>query len=189
MNMSINIMKNSGFRKTLPEKMFYNRYFFLSEKTNMLDFVLFKPNSKKVAGEIYLRKSDKNFRPDYSGSSIIVDYIAAYRYNKGNGTSLMNFAKKYSKDNGCNGYLVLSADPAFMPNKVPHTFYRKQGFTTLDESTDKKLDNFIKHNKNARHTDFLSMLMYYPAPQKNIKRRGLLGIYDNLMNLIKYYQT
>ena len=189
MNLSVNIMKNTGYTKTLPKKFLYLRSLCTLTSPALLDYVMFKPNSKRLAANIVLKKTDKIFRPDYGGKSLVVEYVAAYRHDNGDGTSLINFAKNFSKKNGCNGYLVLDADPSFTPNRVPHIFYRKQGFTTLNEKIDKKMDEFIKENKTATYMDFLSMLMYYPAPDKNIRRKGFLGIYDDLMNIIKYFRT
>ena len=74
---------------------------------------------------------------------------------------MLDFAKKIAEKSGCNGSVVLKADESFSPQKIPHLFYRKNGFTTLDKKIDQKMDTFIKKGKTATYKDFPSLVMYY----------------------------
>ena len=58
--------------------------------------------------------------------------------------------------------MTLKADGSYMPQKIPHIFYRKFGFSTFDKKTDKNLDKFIANNLNATSNDFPCLLMHYP---------------------------
>lgn len=105
--------------------------------------------------------------PDYDGNILMISMIESYKKNQGIGKGMINFAKHFSKQNGCNGEIVLFADCSLTPKRVPHLFYRKQGFTTLNKIKDFKMDMFIKKNKDATWDDFSSMRMFYsPSMQK-----------------------
>ena len=63
--------------------------------------------------------------------------------NKGWGTYFMDFAKRQSYREGCEGRLYLVA---YNSISVPQIFYKKQGLLAVDKSVDKKLDNCIKNH-------------------------------------------
>ena len=127
-------------------------------------------------------KSNIPLRESYKGPILIIDFINTRINNKGYGSVLINFAKNYSKKIGCNGYVVLKADSSFTPNRVPHLFYRKQGFSSFDPITDKKMDKFIRKNKDATHRDFRAIVMHYPAnpPKQNALKKAITQIRNYL---------
>ena len=131
-------------------------------------FVLFSKKTGKVEGEMICHKSSMELRDDYSGKTLAIDFLIANKRKLGVGKALIDFAKKFSKQMGCNGYIFLKADPFITPNSAPHIFYRKCGFSTLDEKFDTKIDKYIKKNQDASWRDMPAKLMFYP-PQKQDK--------------------
>ena len=93
-------------------------------------------------------------------------------------TIAIDFAKKYSERNGCNGHILLKATSIY--ENTPHLFYRKQGFSTLDPEIDKKMDKFIKSGIEASSLDFRDMLMFYPPKKEDEKKNILQKIIDFL---------
>lgn len=165
----------------LPDKLIYLRSVNTVMKPHQQEFVIFTPNSKNISGIMHCHKSKQQFREDYNGATLCIDFLSAIKREQGFGKSLINFAKNYSKQIGCNGYLCLMADGEFTPDKVPHVFYRKQGFTTLNEETDKKLDRLIRRKRDGQWNDFPNELMFYPSPSKNESfKEKFLAILDNL---------
>ena len=116
------------------------------------------------------------FRDDYKGDTLAIDFIGTDKENKGLGTTIIDFAKNYSEQIGCNGYIVLKAVSHFSKDSSPHIFYRKLGFTSLDENFDKNLDSFIKNKQKANPDIFPEKLMFYPE-EKN------LGLFEKIKNL------
>ncbi len=106
----------------------------------------------------------------------------------GFGTAMLNLARRYSQQVGCGGRFHLSADVGFMPNRIPHIFYRKFGMSTGDPGIDKKLDKFIARGKDATWNDFKTMPMYYPpmASQEQPKRTVFQKILHNFENILKF---
>jgi len=84
---------------------------------------------------------------------------------QGLGKKLLQYATKMSEELGCGGRIFLGADPQFIPNEVPHIFYRKFGMNTESENVNNKLDKFIKEGKQATIKDFHKIKMYYPPVQ------------------------
>ncbi len=101
--------------------------------------------------------------------SLYIWFLSSNCSGQGYGTAMLNFAIKHSKQIGCNGNFHLTADTSFMPNRIPHIFYRKFGMNTTTPAINKKLDKFIAHKKNATHRDFEIANMYYPPLQNKNK--------------------
>lgn len=137
------------------------------------------------AGFLVCHKSNLNLRDDYNGNSHAIDFICTPKNNHRYGTRLLNFAKNLSKQIGCNGYVFLKSDISFTPNRIPHLFYRKNGFSTLNQKTDEKLDAFIKTGKNATLRDFSSMNMFFPAPQEPPKDTLFSKAMNNFNRIVK----
>lgn len=132
---------------------------------DIFEFYSGEPNNK--IGTLVCHKSNMNFRPDYKGPVLAIDFLETTVHDRGDGSKIIKFAENYSKETGCNGYMVLKTDSTFTPERTPHTFYRKMGFTTRNRKIDRKLDRLLRKNKSAKFGDFHSMLMVYPAlPQK-----------------------
>ena len=131
------------------------------DQTNFIAFTTTKPTNY---GRFITSTMNTLFRPDYNGKALTLDFV-----------------KNYSKQNGCNGYIVTTSYCGFTPNKIPHLFYRKQGFSTLDKAYDKKLDKFIKNNQYATQYDFFSKLMYYPELKR--KENFFEKTFNKIINL------
>lgn len=165
------VLRNKTYpTRSFPEKFLYQRRI-VKAREPIEEFVL--TDKGKLVGEIVCQKSTAQWRDDYLGNCLIINFIKTTKQNKGYGKYLIDFAKNYSKQRGCNGYLLLKSDTSFTPHRIPHLFYRKQGFTTLEPKIDKKMDRFIKENKDAKHTDFKSMLMFYPSKETKNKNKFL----------------
>ena len=75
----------------------------------------------------------------------------------------MNFAKHESVKKNCGKRISLVA---YNYEKSPHAFYYKQGFVTLDERTNKILDEYVKNHWIPFRWD--AMEMYLPEEDSNI---------------------
>ena len=163
----------------LPKVLFYKRPTRSIMHPPQTEYIAFSTNGDKNWGELIIHKSSLQHREDYSGNTLAIDFIASKEKRKGLGGAMIKFAKNLSKQKGCNGFLVLKADSTIDSHRVPHIFYRKQGFTTLDKKIDNKLDMFIKNNQQATSNDFSTQLMYYPAPPKK------QGFWDKIKGFLK----
>lgn len=162
--MNISKLKFLPVKYKITDKIVYNKaqkkYF--GQKVDC--FVMFS-TKKSDAGKYALM----NCFPEYierdgmkKVPSLYVQYLFSIPQNSGFGTAMLDFARIYSKQIGCGGYIHLSADNAYMPNRVPHPFYKKYGMNTGIPKIDKKIDRFIKKDKDATHNDFKMITMYYP---------------------------
>jgi hypothetical protein len=79
---------------------------------------------------------------------------------------MLNFAKRFSEEIGCEGRFHLRADPQFTMSEVPHIFYRKCDMSCKSEVENKKLDEFIRTGRRATIKDFKATVMYYPKLDK-----------------------
>lgn len=102
--------------------------------------------------------------------SLYIWKLFSFPRRNGLGTKTLDFAQAYSKKVGCKGNFHLIASVGYMPNEVPHIFYRKYDMNTNDASVNKKMDKFIKKGRNATYLDFGNINMFYP-PIKNPKTR------------------
>ena len=125
-------------------------------------FDFYSDKDKIKAGTLVCHKSEIKLRPNYDKPVLAIDFLEVTNKAQGIGTKILKFAEEFSRKSGCNGFMTLKSDVSFMPEKIPHTFYRKFGFSTLEKKTDKKLDMFIRQNKDATHKDFPCLLMHYP---------------------------
>lgn len=119
-------------------------------------------SDKSMLGTLVCHKSEYPLRPNYDESVLAIDFLEVTDKNKGYGTKILKFAENFSKQTGCNGFMSLKSDTSYTPQKIPHIFYRKFGFSTFDKAADKKLDKFIKQGTDATSKDFPSILMHYP---------------------------
>lgn len=179
--MSYLVSKSQYIRKVLPEFLFYKRNVHNLMFSKQLEFVAFSTKNSKNYGEILVRKSTVQHREDYAGPILAIDLIKSKNINQGLGTAMINFAKNYSKQNGCNGYLILRADASLSPDRVPQIFYRKQGFSTFDDKTDTKMDEFIKNKSDATSEDFIVDIMHYP-PLKEKKKLSFCEKMRRILN-------
>jgi hypothetical protein len=118
-----------------------------------------KDTSAKAVMRCYPETIDREGK---SVKSLYIWTLDSTKSGLGLGSSLLNFAKNYSKKIGLDGYIHLMASSEISPNKIPHVFYKKMGMNTSDITTNHQLDKFIKNGKNATIDDFDSVVMYYP---------------------------
>ena len=98
-----------------------------------------------------------------------INFISSRKFNSGAGTKLINFAKNYSKLNGCGGYLTLNADNSFTPQRVPHLFYRKLDFASNYENFNDEMDKYIKENRRIENCwDAVPMYLPEDKIQRNL---------------------
>lgn len=153
--------------KELPKELIYKRRINTVMKPTQVEYVFFSTTGDKNWGEVVLHKrNDWDLLENFRGPYLIIDWIKTEQKDKGLGRTILKFCENYSKQIGCNGKMILLADPSYRPEKIPHLFYRKFGFTTFDNKLDRKMDRFIKNEQNATVEDFSTELMYYPEPAK-----------------------
>ena len=152
------------YPKAIPDTLFYHVRSGPEKQYHL--FNMFSLKNGKKNGFLVLQKAGLNRENYYSGPALFLNYIASLPTGQGHGQTMLDFAKKYSQNNNCNGHIILKSDTSFTPHRIPHLFYRKNGFTTLDKKLDKKMDLFIKTGKSATYKDFPSLIMYYPDPNQ-----------------------
>lgn len=161
--MKVNSVLDFGYKHSVNKVMHPNQHI----------FVFYSDTDKSEIGTLVCHKSDLPLRPNYDGKVLAIDFLEVTNKNQNLGTKILKFAEDYSKRIGCKGFMTLKADGSYTPERIPHIFYRKFGFSTLEKRVDKKLDRFIKLKTNATTNDFPCLLMHYPKPEKesaNIKR-------------------
>lgn len=169
----------------IPKVLFWKRKVNPIMHPAQTEFVAISMTGDGNWGELVLHKTNISHRPDYNGSSLAIDFIKSKQPGKGIGKQMFLFAQNYSKQIGCNGYILGKADGSFTPQKIPHLLYRKWGMSTLDKNVDYKMDKFIKNNKNATTKDFPCMLMFYPALQIKYKESMFDKIYQTFSQFIR----
>ena len=175
----INPIKNLKYPplkpKQLPEKLIWHGI----NEYDIHEFHMFTTKSQKPMTALMKCYETRYDTP----KNLLITLLISYNRNKGLGSEMLKFAENFSKKVGCEGRLKLKASGLYTPNRVPHTFYRKYGFTTDNSKIDKKLDKFIKNNKDATQLDFQEMLcMYYRPQQKVNKLQSLWGKIKNFFN-------
>lgn len=160
---------------SFPNKLIYKSYAnYFGHKVDQ--FIMFSTKKgsddhaiMKCFPELITREGKRNI------PSLYVWFLSSNCSGKGFGTEMLDFAINYSKKIGCKGNLHLTSDVSFMPNRIPHIFYRKFGMSTKKPSIDRKLDSFIAKKKNATYKDFDTIEMFYPPIEhKKDKLRNLI---------------
>lgn len=166
----------------MPDKLIFKLREHRHIQPPLSEYIMFSTQKgNKSFGRILLgvMKQYGYWREDYKeGPILLVHFIQSIPRGQGFGKALIDFAKNYSKQKGCNGHIMLKATSIY--ENIPHLFYRKQNFSTLEPEIDKKMDKFIKSNKKATGLDFRDMLMYYPPMEE--KKPNLL---QRVLNLFK----
>lgn len=154
---------------TLPDKLIYHT---VEDYNPSIDrFIMFSTKrgvNNRVVMICYPRLIEREGK---EVPSLYVWKLFSNCSGQGFGRAMIDFAKNYSKRLGCNGYVHLFVSSGYTPNRIPHIFYRKCGFSTNNVSIDSKLDKFIRKHKDARYLDFRDMDMFYPPiehPKNNI---------------------
>lgn len=84
-------------------------------------------------------------------------FITPEKRNLGWGKYFMDFIKRESHKQGCEGRTFLIAHNQ---KKSPHIFYKKQEFITVDEEVNRELDEHIKNGTIPNQYE--AMYMYLP---------------------------
>jgi len=151
--------------KKLPKILIYQTECKYSHNTSEIKFIAFRTDKPKKYAIMYCESAPAQiYRKDLGMvPSLHISYLNSFKHQGlGLGTALINIAKIYSKQIGANGFVDLYASSKMNPHRPPHIFYRKLGFNTGNISIDKRLDKYIKLNKNADEYDFTTEKMYYP---------------------------
>lgn len=160
---------------------------FSDKNPHYYDFVAVSTTSNPLnICKMYCSKYDR-VTEDRVLPSLMIHMIKSTPMKQGLGTVMLNIAKKFSKQIGCEGRLDLKAVSQFTPDELPHIFYRKYGFNTTDNQINKKLDSFIAKNKKATKDDFQDMMMYYPPVKAEDKTQSKIKkLSDYVKILFKY---
>ena len=150
--------------KGLPSELIYRRHVDIPKHPRD-EFTMFSTKDGQIKSFMVCHKLNMPLREDYKGDSLGIDFLFSYEGSKGYGSKFLDFAKIFSKQIGCNGYIALKADSSLSINKAPHQFYRKNGFTTLDSKFDSKIDKYNRKHLQGSYKDFSSKLMFYPQPE------------------------
>lgn len=87
-------------------------------------------------------------------------------WGKGYGSDFIDFAKKESYRQGCEGRVSLVA---FYPGRPPHLFYFKKGFITPNQ---KENERFEKHIKNGEPLYYYNAVdMFLPLKEEHFPRK------------------
>ena len=166
---------SSVIKKTaIPEKLIYHiktRYDYFIVPIDKFIMFSTKKGSRKTARMICFPQMIK--RDEKQVPSLYIWKLFAP--GDGFGTAMLDFAKTYSRQIGCGGNFHLQASGCYMPQRVPHIFYRKYGMNTVDPYINKKLDLFISKGKKATYKDFDEICMYYPPLDEKRKSGGLFS--------------
>ncbi len=148
--------------KKLPEELIYKYPYNIADIEGFHSFSMFKTNNPKFCCRM-LTLPEYIDRDGIEGvKSLYINYLFSNPPRNGLGSKMFNFAKIHSKQMNCNGNIHLEACGFLDIYNLPHIFYRKQGMNTESKSINKKLDKFIRKNKNATYLDFDNATMYYP---------------------------
>ncbi len=167
----------SNILKKFPDKLVYK----YNTESKIDKFIIFSTqkgshdHARMTCSPELIKRDGKENVP-----SLYIWFLSSNCSGKGFGTAMLDFAIQYSKKLGCNGNLHLSADGSFMPNRIPHIFYRKFGMSTKKTSIDKRLDQFIAKGKNATYQDFDDVDMFYP-PIEHPKDKIQSAIYKGFL--------
>ena len=146
-------------------------------------YEFYSNNKNSKIGEMVCHKTETVLRPDNQAKSLAIDYLETATHDIGTGKNIMRFAYERSKELGCEGNIIVKADNSISPERIPHLFYRRMGFSTNNPNIDKQMDKFIKRNQSATSKDFSSMIMYYPPIHENT--RSAAKLFKRLLGLFR----
>lgn len=175
--------------KKMPKGLIYNH-------KNKDIYKLISLKNKKVVGEMraYPIKNNKTYYKNEQKNDTIFHIssleILPKEQRKGWGEIFINFAKKESFNKNCKGKISLIA---YNYETSPQAFYRKHGFVTLDDKTNKILDEYVENHWIPFHWD--AMKMYLPLDKINKPSVPILlkpenkfiSIIKFILNLFKIY--
>lgn len=168
----------------IPEVLFWKRKVNPIMHPVQTEFVAISTTGDGNFGELIVHKTDISRRTDYNGSSLAIDFIKSQQPGKGLGKQMLLFARNYSKQIGCNGYILGKADVSFTPQKIPHLLFRKYGLSSLDKNIDNRMDKFIKEGKIATSKDFPCMLVFYPPLEIPKKHSKLCKLFQKFLKFV-----
>lgn len=142
--------------KKVPNELIYNY-------KNKNIYTMYDLKTQKVVGTMFSKPLELNTSNFYQDTKIPYNSyhiceLEIFEKLKGFGKKFINFAKRQSFRENCEGRVTLVA---YNENKAPHIFYRKQGFTTNDEKVNSTLDEAIKNYESIKYLN--SVEMYLPT--------------------------
>ena len=169
-----------NINKKLPEYLFWEH----KDCFDTWDISMFSTKDPSKTGSMSLVKTTQPIKGKKM-PYILVLMLLSHPRKQGLGTKMLDYAKNFSKRNGCEGRFYLCADPQFTPKEAPHIFYRKYGMNTGVPEDDKKLDMFIKEGRSATIEDFSHQKMYYPPipPTEKQEKQPHKSLWEMLKNL------
>lgn len=170
-----------NFSKNFPDRLIYHdKYEYFDGYIDQ--FKMFSTKKSESGKWAIMRCFPERIDRDYLTDipSLYIQMLVSNCSGSGFGTSMLNFAKNYSKKLGCGGRFHLSADVNLMPNRVPHPFYKKYGMNTGVPKIDFKIDRFVESGKDATYQDFHTVEMYYP-PIKSKKKTFLSSVFYKIL--------
>lgn len=175
----MNIMKICSINRLpkfnkLPELLFYKR------KLDYVDCIsVISTKTQKVEGIMECLPNKEIY--SYNRKSVLISYLTTFTQGKGFGKALLNFAKTYSKEMGCEGNFHLVSSAAYTPFSAPHGFYRKFGMNSGDIVVDAKIDRMLKKKIPITYRELGNVVMYYPPVKypepKTLREKWLLKHY------------
>lgn len=154
--------------KTMPEVLIY-------KQNNVYRYTMLDVKNSKIAGRMYAHFI-QNLKT--KECSLFINTLNIYQKRQGFGSKFLDFAKQVSKQFGCEGRVRLIASTTeYDPLNPPHIFYRKNGFSTDNKKLLKKIDKYIKNNKQLPHLSTPPETMYYP-PKPEVKMSFVERIKD-----------
>lgn len=157
----INIMK-THFVYNQIQKLPRTLYYKLPYKDG---YNIIATDAKKKVGIIYTRPIKVGYK-----EFLQVDFLGIRKSErrKGYGTEAINFAKKLSELEGCDGRVILTADITPLETEIaPHPFYRKNNFTCNNKILLKKIDEFIKKGEEMPFNEAKATYMFYIPKKEN----------------------
>lgn len=179
MNSSLLTYKN--FKK-LPNELIYKMPYDGTNVYKMADVKTGKYVGKMI-GNIEQESMASQYYPSFeSYDSFKIHFLLIKERGQGYGTKFINFAKNESKKYGGKGKVHLIASGCYTPDKPPHVFYRKLGFSSQYEEVIAKIDNAIKKHKPLSWHETVDIPMYLEE-KSNLTKKS--SIWTKLKNLFK----
>ncbi len=163
--------------KPLPKGLIYN-----PPHTDFYHLISLK--SKKIVGEMlaFPKENDRFLYTDKKPDDLVFQIqslkIIPEEQHNGWGKFLMDFAKRESFKQNCEGRLALVA---YNYERSPHAFYKKQGLVTKDSKTNHILDEYVENHWIPFHWDAMPMFL----PEENIGKFSVKNIATKKENKFK----
>ena len=117
-----------------------------------------------VSPMIFDGRVNKKIYPEEKGffKSLQIFRIMSFERGVGVGSDFIKVAKSESKRFGCDGRVNVISSPVYDRKNPPHVFYKKNGFTSVSEIINNKLNECIIQKKKASFKNITGIHMYLP---------------------------